>query len=122
MMNLRLLFQTTTAALILLAGTQAAFAEKTEKKYIYEGDESARSLCMSIAKNQLNRFNRVLRYKRAGLTDTTVHKRFTCNGKDLLSFAEEMNAKDIAHYLAPKYNKQSSTEIVSIEKSRPSND
>ncbi len=104
---------TAISACALLVASQAALAGKVEKKYIYHGDEGARSICIAIAKNQVNRLSRSLRANKSGVIDHQVHKRFTCNDKDLLSFAEEVGAMKVTRYLAPKFDADAKTQIVS---------
>ncbi len=112
-------FNKITFCLIILFGiTQMAHAgKKVDKKIVYEGDTSAKSICVAIAKNQVNRLNRALKNQKFTRLDNSVHERFTCNGKDLLSFAQEMNSPLAANYLAPKFDQQSgASAVASIEK------
>lgn len=55
-----LLLKTALFTLALLFTASFASAKEAKKKYVYEGDEDARSICMAIAKNQKNRLRRSL--------------------------------------------------------------
>ena len=96
--------------------SQASLADaskrKIEKRYVYQGDDSARSICLAIAKNQPARLSRALKDQRFSHTDTRVHKRFTCNGKDLLSFSQESGADEVSALLAPKFGKEAGLEVA----------
>lgn len=101
----------------LIGLSQATFADSLEKKYRYEGDASAKTVCMAIAKDQVNRLHRALRANKIGFVDNKVHKRFACNGKDLLSFAQDIGATDVERFLSPKFSDRAKEALTASEKS-----
>lgn len=104
-------------AIVLLSTAAFASAGDLKKEYTYHGDDSARAICLAIAKDQPNRLKRALRNERVGLMDNKVHTRYSCNGEDLLSFANRMNAQQVSQMLTPKFEAEDTAmEVVSIGK------
>lgn len=102
---------------VFVGVSHLAHAGNIEKKYVYQGDSDAKSICMAIAKNNVNRLNRALKSRKLSRLDNKVHERFTCNDKDLFSFAEDMKAPLVANYLAPKFGYEDNMKsVASIDK------
>ncbi|WP_086929881.1 DUF3718 domain-containing protein [Agarilytica rhodophyticola] len=105
-----------TTGLITLAvlfTANVASADRAKTKYVYQGDEEARPICMAIAKNQMRRLKRNLDNRKVSTFDNKVHTRYSCNGKDLITFAEEIGAEKALQYLAKvSSKKQEKLELV----------
>ena len=93
------------AASFVFAASQFTLADEVNRKVIYKGDESARAICTAIASDHVNKLNRSLHSLKYSKLDDKVHTRYTCNGEDLLTFAEQMSAENATEYLAKKFDK-----------------
>lgn len=106
-MNHLRLKQAALGICLLMGITHAAYSETVKKEYVYKGDESAKTICLAIAKNNVKSLNRALKNRKFSRLDNKVHERYQCNGKDLLSFAQDMQAPLVAGYLSPKFGYES---------------
>jgi len=80
----------------------------------YEGEESVRVICLSIANDEVLQLRRSLKYKRVALSDTNVHYRFTCNGLDLLDFSRTMASSNVTAYLSQLFDEQTTAPMTIV--------
>ncbi|TDG14140.1 hypothetical protein E2F43_11745 [Seongchinamella unica] len=86
--------------------------------YIYEGEISARDICMSIVYDDVHGLKHALRHERRTLLERS-HLLYECNDMGLDEFAFTMGAEDVSQYLAPKFGREG---VVTVEQVGSIND
>ncbi len=82
------------------AWTAAGEAGKSAR---YQGDWSARTVCMSIVADDVERVDRALNKQGNYYSRRSVHESYECNRLPLNEFAFTQNAIEVSAYLAPLY-------------------
>ncbi len=90
-----------------LSNSLSADSFLRERSVKYVGEQEARGICRAVVDDDAQDLKRnLLRYKNQlvygytyVLRDKAISGNFTCNGKDLLTFANEIGAQNISDYL-----------------------
>jgi hypothetical protein len=90
-----------------LSNSLSADSFLSEQSVKYVGERAARNICSAVVDDDAQDLKRkLLQYKNQlvwgytyVLMDEAVYGNFTCNDKDLLTFANEIGAKNISDYL-----------------------
>ncbi|MBB3167315.1 DUF3718 domain-containing protein [Simiduia aestuariiviva] len=105
------------AGVVLSAGAMFASAdtriERDGKVYVVV-DNDASSVCKAIVRDQPNQLRNALYQGVAPIDRRRAHTFYACNDQNLITFAEEVEAKKVVGYLTPKFygNQRITTEEV----------
>lgn len=111
MMKKSILF---VGALALLGSGMTAYAADSGVRY--EGDRTAKSVCMSITKDDVstmkNSLRRAARFSPIPLNK--IHKYYTCNDLALIDFAYEWKATNTIGYLESRGERRGSVTMEEV--------
>ena len=93
-------------------------AGEAGKSARYQGDQTARTVCMSIVADDVQQLDRALQQKSNYYSQRTVHESYQCNHMPLDEFAFTQDAVEVSAYLEPLYG----TGTVTIEQVGSIND
>jgi len=102
-------------AAAVAVSSQSVYAEN-DKKVIYSGEPSAKTVCVSIVHDKVKTLKRSLRNAKSHPLDKP-HTFFKCNDMALDEFADVQGAEKALGYLEGKFNRQTvvtTEEIVSL--------
>jgi hypothetical protein len=106
------------AAVTLAASCAWATAGEAGKSARYQGDQTARTVCMAIVADDVQTLDRALHQKSNYYSQRSVHESYQCNRLPLNEFAFTQTAIEVSTYLAPLYG----TGTVTIERVGSIND
>jgi hypothetical protein len=84
---------------------------------VYKGDPSAREVCMSIVRDDVDGLRDAFHRERSQLFERS-HLAYECNSMALDEFALTQDAESVSEYLAPRFGREGTVtveQVVSIE-------
>lgn len=91
------------AAVALVAATGASIAGDSGQSVRYRGDQTARTVCMSIVRDDVDSLDRALSRGGEYYASRRIHETYECNRLPLDEFAFTQNAEAVSAYLAPMF-------------------
>ncbi len=89
----------------------AGGSEKT--RVVYEGESSAKAVCMSIVYDDVDGLQDAFRHGRSYPLERS-HLAYECNSMGLDEFAFTQNAVQVSDYLAPKFGRKGTVTIEQV--------
>lgn len=102
-MNTRNTLAAGGVAVLVAVSSGWATAGQAGKSVRYQGDQTARTVCLSIVDDDVVRLDRALNQRGSYYSRRSVHETYQCNRLPLDEFAFTQNAVEVSAYLAPLY-------------------
>lgn len=108
-------FVSTFAAATCIAALSATASAHDNSKVVYKGDDSARSVCMSIVRDNVGQLKsnlRSIKIKEKSLKP--IHQDYKCNDLDLDEFAHAIEAEKTGVYLDRLYDREGNVTVEDV--------
>lgn len=108
------IFKAVSVTFVVAAASMTANAAE-ESKVVYQGDSTARSVCMAIVKDDVSQLKSNLRSIKINEKSLKpIHESFRCNDLALDEFAYQVEATDSSDYLAEIFDREGNVVVEDV--------
>ncbi len=95
-------------------GSTAVYAhENHATKTVYKGDPSAREVCMSIVRDDVDGLRDAFHREKSTIIERS-HLAYECNSMPLDEFALTQDAQSVSEYLAPRFGREGTVTVEQV--------